>query len=263
DETEDLLELVRFVKDDLERRGVAIKAVCSGAILSTYQRTRAESVCSRLGLLSVAPLWEFPQLLVLADLQKMGIDARTLKVATIGLEPEKWLWKNVADARTIAHLKRCHEKWGVHPAGEGGEYETGVGDGPGFRYKVVVDDEDWEVVEVEGGVGYVRLKRFRLMDNEKWRNGLVDVKYADLERLGTGLLEPRFKEVYESCQTPTKLETTMHPDVNLDSIKYHLNISKAASHTSITNIVPTSSNISDFPAQLNALLKDQGLATRD
>lgn len=35
-----------------------IEAVASGAVLSTYQRTRVESVCERLGLQSMAFLWQ-------------------------------------------------------------------------------------------------------------------------------------------------------------------------------------------------------------
>lgn len=35
-----------------------MEAVASGAVLSTYQRTRVESVCGRLGLQSLAFLWQ-------------------------------------------------------------------------------------------------------------------------------------------------------------------------------------------------------------
>lgn len=35
-----------------------MEAVASGAVLSTYQRTRVESVCDRLGLQSLAFLWQ-------------------------------------------------------------------------------------------------------------------------------------------------------------------------------------------------------------
>jgi hypothetical protein len=38
-----------------------VDAVASGAVLSTYQRTRVESVCERLGLQSLAFLWQVSQ----------------------------------------------------------------------------------------------------------------------------------------------------------------------------------------------------------
>lgn len=262
DETEDLLELVRYIQADFATT-TPIKAVCSGAILSTYQRTRVESVCSRLGLLSVAPLWEMPQLDVLRDLQKMRIEARTLKVAAIGLEPEKWLWRNVADPVVVAHLKRCKEKWGVHPAGEGGEYETVVVDGPGFRYRAVVEEEDWEVVEVEGGVGYVRLKAFRLVENENWKGGLGDVTVDDLEGLQPSVLEGRFKKVYETLPTTSISPTPPKPSVEPSTVAYPVNISTSSTHTTISNIIPTSSDVTLFPAQLTALLATQNLTLRD
>lgn len=37
------------------------QAVASGAIASDYQRTRVERVCARLGLVSLAYLWQQPQ----------------------------------------------------------------------------------------------------------------------------------------------------------------------------------------------------------
>lgn len=39
----------------------ALQAVASGAIASDYQRTRVERVCARLGLVSLAYLWQQPQ----------------------------------------------------------------------------------------------------------------------------------------------------------------------------------------------------------
>jgi diphthine-ammonia ligase len=57
DEVEDLHRLLAFV---LEQQP-DVQAVSSGAIASDYQRLRVESVCSRLGLTSLAYLWHQPQ----------------------------------------------------------------------------------------------------------------------------------------------------------------------------------------------------------
>ncbi|CAJ2501072.1 Uu.00g039250.m01.CDS01 [Anthostomella pinea] len=58
DETESLVPLLRAV---LKAHPEA-NALCTGAILSTYQRTRVESVALRLGLVPLAYLWQFPEL---------------------------------------------------------------------------------------------------------------------------------------------------------------------------------------------------------
>ena len=62
DEVEDLVRLLLEVK----ARFPEVQAVCSGAILSTYQRLRVESVCYRLGLTSLAYLWQRDQVRRLA-----------------------------------------------------------------------------------------------------------------------------------------------------------------------------------------------------
>ena len=53
DEVEDLFKLVEKARSEVE-----IDAVCCGALLSDYQRIRVESVCDRLGILNLAPLWQ-------------------------------------------------------------------------------------------------------------------------------------------------------------------------------------------------------------
>lgn len=42
----------------LQQRHPEVEGLASGAVLSTYQRTRVESVCARLGLTSLAYLWQ-------------------------------------------------------------------------------------------------------------------------------------------------------------------------------------------------------------
>ncbi|OBT50421.1 hypothetical protein VE04_09796, partial [Pseudogymnoascus sp. 24MN13] len=56
DETESLLPLLRAIK----KAHPTADAVSAGAILSTYQRTRIESVAARMGLVPLAFLWQYP-----------------------------------------------------------------------------------------------------------------------------------------------------------------------------------------------------------
>ncbi len=58
DETESLVPLLRAVLNAHPEAN----ALCMGAILSTYQRTRVESVALRLGLVPLSYLWQFTEL---------------------------------------------------------------------------------------------------------------------------------------------------------------------------------------------------------
>lgn len=63
-----------------------VEGVSSGAILSDYQRNRVESVCARLGLVSLAYLWRRDQSELLAEMIDAGINAVLIKVAALGIE---------------------------------------------------------------------------------------------------------------------------------------------------------------------------------
>jgi len=76
DEVEDLHALLATVKREMP----AVDAVCSGAILSNYQRYRVEDVCARLGLASLAFLWQREQDGLLAEMAAAGVHAVLVKV---------------------------------------------------------------------------------------------------------------------------------------------------------------------------------------
>lgn len=134
DEVEDLFQLLV----DVKRRFPEVTAVCSGAILSTYQRLRVESVCSRLGLTSLAYLWQRDQAELLRDMLASEVDAILVKTASFGLEAEAHLGERLAVMEPVLH--ELHERYGVHVCGEGGEYETLVLDAPIFKRRLVLDE---------------------------------------------------------------------------------------------------------------------------
>ncbi|KAK7286577.1 hypothetical protein RJT34_21665 [Clitoria ternatea] len=144
DEVEDLFILLREVK----RQIPSVTAVSSGAIASDYQRLRVESVCSRLGLVSLAYLWKQDQSLLLQEMITNGIVAVTVKVAAMGLDPAKHLGKEIAFLN--AYLHKLKELYGINVCGEGGEYETLTLDCSLFinarivldEYKVVMHSSD-------------------------------------------------------------------------------------------------------------------------
>uniref|UniRef100_A0A5B6Z3Q4 Diphthine--ammonia ligase n=3 Tax=Davidia involucrata TaxID=16924 RepID=A0A5B6Z3Q4_DAVIN len=135
DEVEDMFILLNEVK----RQIPSITAVSSGAIASDYQRLRVESVCSRLGLVSLAYLWKQDQSWLLQEMINNGIVAITVKVATIGLDPAKHLGKEIA--YLMSYLHKLKELYGINVCGEGGEYETLTLDCPLFKNAQIVLDE--------------------------------------------------------------------------------------------------------------------------
>ena len=145
DEVEDLYRLVSYVKSQHPE----LEAVCSGAIASDYQRLRVESLCQRLGLISLAPLWKRSQSMLMEDMIASGIDAIIIKVAGLGLIPEKHLGKDLQSMKP--HLVALYEQYGCHICGEGGEYESLVLDCPFFTFGRIAIDESHVLRDREGG----------------------------------------------------------------------------------------------------------------
>lgn len=189
DETESLVPLLQAI----QQAHPAANALCAGAILSTYQRTRVESVATRLGLVPLAYLWKYPVLprplplpgagsgsglgsavaedaQLLDDMAAAGLEARIIKVASGGLD-EGFLWTDVASAAGKGRLARAMRRFGAAAEtgaviGEGGEFETLVLDGPAglFRKRIVVREGDRRVVREGGGSAWLSLRNARLED---------------------------------------------------------------------------------------------------
>ena len=83
DEVEDLHQLLKSVRDS-----TGIEAVSVGAILSDYQRVRVEDVCRRLGLTSLAFLWQRDQSELLHEMVEEGMKSIIVKVACMGLDKQ-------------------------------------------------------------------------------------------------------------------------------------------------------------------------------
>ncbi|KAL2199632.1 hypothetical protein P885DRAFT_30050 [Corynascus similis CBS 632.67] len=178
DETESMVPLLQAIK----KAHPEANAICAGAILSTYQRTRVESVAIRLGLTPLAYLWKFPVLpavgplssavgtdaQLLDDMAAAGVEARIIKVASGGLD-DSFLWTNVASPAGKAKLAKAMRRFGAAAEtgaviGEGGEFETLVLDGPStlFKKRIVVAQENRHVNREGGGNAWLSLRNARL-----------------------------------------------------------------------------------------------------
>mmetsp|Transcript_14354 Transcript_14354/g.22147 ORF Transcript_14354/g.22147 Transcript_14354/m.22147 type:complete len:914 (+) Transcript_14354:104-2845(+) len=158
DEVEDLYILL----EQIIANHPEIEGVSSGAILSTYQRTRIEHVCSRLNLTSLSYLWRMSSQRSLLDsiLDDGEIEAILVRVACPpGLMPYRHLGKSLRDLRDKGVLDHLKEKWGMHPAGEGGEYETMVLDCPKLfkRGRLVMDETEIICDANDDGVGILKI----------------------------------------------------------------------------------------------------------
>ncbi|EUC40798.1 hypothetical protein COCMIDRAFT_30308 [Bipolaris oryzae ATCC 44560] len=157
DETEDLIPLLKRI---MQAHPTA-NAISTGAILSTYQRTRVESVALRLGLTPLAYLWQYPllppyeQSALLRDMRAVGQQAIIIKTASGGLDAS-FLGLDVAGGPVaVARLSKAMGMFGEEVGagailGEGGEFETLAVDGPGPLWKKKIRVEG-EAVVLEGG----------------------------------------------------------------------------------------------------------------
>lgn len=92
--------------------------------------------CTRLNLISLAYLWRREQAELLQEMIDCRLEAIIIKVASLGLTPDRHLGKSIKDMQ--GHLVKMHEKYGVNICGEGGEYETFTLDCPLFKKRIVM-----------------------------------------------------------------------------------------------------------------------------
>ncbi len=145
---------------DLKRvlQGLDVEGVISGAIASTYQKSRIERICDELGLKSIAPLWQKEPVGLLREMLEAGFKIIITSAAAQGFD-SSWLGREL-DEKALGDLVELDKKYGINPVGEGGEFETLVIDAPYFKNKI-------EVVEAEriwrGTSGYYLIKRAKVV----------------------------------------------------------------------------------------------------
>ena len=134
-ELEDLKDILKDLKID---------GVISGAIASEYQRTRIEKICNELRIKSFTPIWHKNQELILRDQIGAGFKIIIVGVFAHGFD-KTWLGKTINE-ESIDELIKLRKKYSINEAGEGGEFETLVLDGPIFQKKLILDEvsKEWK-----------------------------------------------------------------------------------------------------------------------
>jgi len=137
-------------------RELSLTGVTAGAVESEFQTSRIEAMCKRLGLDLYAPLWQRDPVTLAEEMLDAGFEILIVQVAAAGLDAS-WLGRRL-DAEAIDELIELNERYGVHPLGEGGEFETLVVDGPHMSRPIELE---WERVW-EGSRGHLRVTDARL-----------------------------------------------------------------------------------------------------
>lgn len=154
DELKDLAEVLEGIKGEID-------AVVSGAVASRYQKDRIDAVCKELDLRSIALLWGKNQLKLLEDEVDSGLDIVITGVAAEGFD-KSWLGRKIG-VDAIKELKKLNGMHGINIAGEGGEYETFVVDGPIFKRRIELGGIE-KVWDDSTGSGYIICKDAKLIN---------------------------------------------------------------------------------------------------
>ena len=200
DETEDLVPLLKKVM----LAHPEANAVSTGAILSTYQRTRVESVALRLGLTPLSYLWQYPMLppysqsQLLFDMAAVGQEAIIIKTASGGLD-ERILGWNVAAQSTITKLQKAMARFGEESngavLGEGGEFETLALDGPRPLWKKRIRIEPGAAGVSESGQSVLKMRASELEEkSEDFEDGSGVLRIPDM-------FDDEFKRILDKSES--------------------------------------------------------------
>ncbi len=122
-----------------------VDGLLSGAIASDYQWSRLNEVGHALGVPTHSPMWRVDPERVLRDEVASGLKFMIVAAQTDGLNAN-WLG-HTFDDNFVGRLVAQAGEFRFNCAGEGGEYETLVTDGPLFAKRIRV--EAYHVVEGE------------------------------------------------------------------------------------------------------------------
>jgi ABC transporter with metal-binding/Fe-S-binding domain ATP-binding protein len=153
---EELKDLEEAIAQSVKR--FKIEGVVTGAVESVYQSKRIQSICDRLNISCLNPLWKKNQQALLEELLAEGFKVIISGVFAYPLD-KSWLGKQI-DKELILRLVLLGKEFGLSVSGEGGEIETTVLDAPLFKKKIEILDS---AVEAQCNSGVFIIKRARLV----------------------------------------------------------------------------------------------------
>lgn len=151
-ELKDLTRALQIAKTEY-----GIEGVYTGALASSYQKSRVDRISQEQGLKAFSPLWGIDSRTHLNNIVSNQFDVIITGVAALGLD-QTWLGRHL-DEKMIDDLMELEKKHGMHAALEGGEGETFVLDCPIFasRIDVISSKIHWN-----GSYGFLEILEARL-----------------------------------------------------------------------------------------------------
>lgn len=135
-----------------------LTGLVAGVVESRYQYDLLNDLARSLDIELVTPLWGRSGETVLGMVHDRGLTVDIVAVAADGLD-RTWLGRRL-DRDASGELLALAASHGIHPAGEGGEFETLVVDAPAFRAPI-----RYEAIPVwRDSHGYLRLRSVEVDD---------------------------------------------------------------------------------------------------
>jgi ABC transporter with metal-binding/Fe-S-binding domain ATP-binding protein len=143
DETEDELIVMEKLLQNAKEQ-FQIDGLIHGGIKSKFQKEKFESLCLKLNLVPIAPLWGIDPNEYMNELLDSNFHFMMITVSSDGLD-EQWLGKLISKS-DIDILNNLSNKFGFNLNFEGGESETFVIDCPLFSTPIKINEftKNWD-----------------------------------------------------------------------------------------------------------------------
>ncbi|MDR2623351.1 MAG: TIGR00289 family protein [Methanobrevibacter sp.] len=134
-------ELTDLEKGLIKLKNKGVESIYSGALFSTYQKTRIDCLCEDVGLKSIAPLWHTDPEEYMRNIVNLGFKVIITEVSAEGLG-KSWLGREIIHGTIDELVAIKNDVCDINLCFEGGEAETLVLDGPIFKKKIKVVESE-------------------------------------------------------------------------------------------------------------------------
>ncbi len=143
DDTDDELSVLETLIQNAKEQ-FHIEGLVHGGIKSQFQKEKFETLCSKLNLAAVSPLWNAEPKQYMNDLLDSNFDFIMITVSSDGLDGT-WLGRSVTKP-DLDTLQSLSDKFGFNLNFEGGEAETFVIDCPLFSTPIKINraNKTWD-----------------------------------------------------------------------------------------------------------------------
>jgi ABC transporter with metal-binding/Fe-S-binding domain ATP-binding protein len=136
DDTDDELSALENLLENAKKQ-FHIEGLVHGGIKSKFQKEKFETLCSKLDLIAIAPLWDTEPEQYMYDLINSNFLFIMITVSSDGLD-DQWLGKSISKL-DVDTLKKLSDKFEFNLNFEGGEAETFVIDCPLFSNPIKIN----------------------------------------------------------------------------------------------------------------------------